>query len=51
MRLPFESEEARQLNREIFETVYFGALEGSCELAAEIGAVSSPRNTPLHTVT
>ena len=26
MRYPFESEEARQLNIEIFETIYFAAL-------------------------
>jgi len=33
MRLPFDSDEARQLNKEIFETLYFGALEASMELA------------------
>jgi ribonucleoside-diphosphate reductase alpha chain len=33
MRLAFESEEARQLNREIFETLYFGVMTGSNELA------------------
>ena len=30
----FLSEEARQINRDIFETIYHGALEASCELAA-----------------
>jgi len=30
----FLSEEARQINRDIFETIYHGALESSCELAA-----------------
>eukprot|EP00002_Diphylleia_rotans_P030236 TRINITY_DN61_c0_g2_i7.p1 TRINITY_DN61_c0_g2~~TRINITY_DN61_c0_g2_i7.p1 ORF type:complete len:568 (+),score=99.90 TRINITY_DN61_c0_g2_i7:50-1753(+) len=30
---PFESEEARVLNRDIFETIYFGALTASVELA------------------
>jgi ribonucleotide reductase alpha subunit len=29
----FLSEEARELNRHIFETIYHGALEASCELA------------------
>lgn len=33
MRMPFESEAARTLNREIFETIYYAALEASCELA------------------
>ena len=33
LRLPFESEEARLLNREIFETLYFGAMTASKDLA------------------
>jgi ribonucleoside-diphosphate reductase alpha subunit len=33
LRLPFESEEARALNREIFEHIYFAAVEASCDLA------------------
>eukprot|EP00967_Tisochrysis_lutea_P041546 scaffold49917_cov41-Tisochrysis_lutea.AAC.2 len=32
-RLPFDSEGARALNRDIFETIYFAALDASCELA------------------
>ncbi|RDX47464.1 alpha subunit of ribonucleoside-diphosphate reductase [Lentinus brumalis] len=36
--LPFHSNGARQLNREIFETIYHAAYETSCELAAEHGA-------------
>ncbi len=31
--MPFESEEARQLNKDVFETIYFGAMEASMELA------------------
>merc|ERR1719473_1364161 len=38
MRLPFESEAARQLNTDIFETLYFAACEASCELAECDGA-------------
>ena len=34
LRMPFESHEARILNREIFETIYHGALEASMEMAA-----------------
>jgi ribonucleoside-diphosphate reductase subunit M1 len=37
MRFPFESEEAHNLNKEIFETIYFGALEASMELSKERG--------------
>jgi len=33
----FLSEEARQINRDIFETIYHGALESSCELAVAEG--------------
>lgn len=36
--LPFDSPEAQQLNKEIFETIYFAGLETSCELAAKDGA-------------
>lgn len=32
MRFPFESEEAAKLNRDIFETIYFGAVEASVEV-------------------
>ena len=33
MRLPFDSEEARVLNKKIFETIYHGAVEESMEIA------------------
>ena len=36
LKLPFESDEARVLNREIMETVYFAALETSMELARQL---------------
>ena len=35
LRIPFESEEARSLNRHIFETIYHAALETSIELSIE----------------
>nr|WP_315028597.1 ribonucleoside-diphosphate reductase subunit alpha [uncultured Chryseobacterium sp.] len=47
LRLPFESEEARLLNRDIFETVYFAAMEASMELAKEYGAYESFKGSPL----
>merc|ERR1712228_751429 len=37
LRLPFESEAAKKLNEDIFETIYFAACEASCELAAQDG--------------
>jgi len=33
MRYPFESDEAKQLNKDIFETIYHAAVEASMELA------------------
>lgn len=45
--LPFESEEARALNVDIFETIYFGALEASMELAAELGPYASYQGSPV----
>ena len=33
LKLPFDSQEARELNREIFEHIYFAAVESSAELA------------------
>ncbi|XP_012218821.1 ribonucleoside-diphosphate reductase large subunit-like [Linepithema humile] len=37
MRYPFDSKEAKELNIKIFETLYFGALEASFELAEKKG--------------
>lgn len=47
MRLPFESAAAMQLNKDIFETIYFGALEASCELAERLGAYSTYAGSPI----
>jgi ribonucleoside-diphosphate reductase alpha subunit len=34
LKLPFHSDEAKEINRNIFETIYHGALEQSCIMAA-----------------
>jgi ribonucleoside-diphosphate reductase subunit M1 len=47
MRYPFESPEAVQLNKRIFETIYHGALEASCELAAELGPYETYEGSPI----
>lgn len=47
MRFPFDSEEARLLNKQIFETIYYGALEASCELAAEHGPYETYEGSPV----
>jgi len=46
MRLPFESDAARQLNEDIFETIYFAACEASCELAEKLGAYETYEGSP-----
>ncbi|KAI6206570.1 hypothetical protein M3Y94_00927900 [Aphelenchoides besseyi] len=46
MRYPFTSPEARQLNKQIFETIYFGALEASCELAEKLGPYKTYKGSP-----
>ena len=33
LKMPFDSEEAKKLNNDIFETIYFGAMETSLEIA------------------
>lgn len=38
MRYPFESLEAAELNKDIFETIYFAACSTSCALAEVHGA-------------
>lgn len=47
MRFPFDSEEAQKLNRDIFETIYFAAMETSMELAIEEGPYSSYEGSPV----
>jgi len=47
MRLPFESEEACMLNKQIFETIYYGALEASCELAEKLGPYETYPGCPV----
>merc|ERR1712050_729228 len=46
MRFPFESEGARKLNKDIFETIYFAALEMSCDLAVLEGPYESFEGSP-----
>jgi ribonucleoside-diphosphate reductase alpha chain len=46
MRLPFESEEANNLNRQIMETIYYNALYESCDLSVKYGPYSSFEGSP-----
>jgi ribonucleoside-diphosphate reductase alpha chain len=46
LRMAFDSDEARQLNRDIFETIYYAACEASCELAEKHGAYETFAGSP-----
>jgi len=47
LRMPFESDEAKQLNKEIFETIYFAAMTASKDLAIKDGAYETFQGSPL----
>jgi len=47
MRYPFESEEARALNREIFETMYYAAMTASKDLAKAEGPYETFAGSPV----
>lgn len=47
LRLPFEHELAKILNRDIFETIYFAAMTASKDLAIEQGAYETFKGSPL----
>jgi ribonucleoside-diphosphate reductase alpha chain len=44
---PFDSDAARQINKDIFETIYFAAMEASMELAKEEGTYESYEGSPV----
>lgn len=47
LRMPYDSEKARLLNVQIFETLYYGALEASSEIAEKDGPYSTYEGSPL----
>ena len=47
MGLPFESEEARALNREVFETIYYASMTASKDLAKVEGPYESFQGSPV----
>ncbi|MDF3027977.1 MAG: ribonucleoside-diphosphate reductase, alpha subunit [Fluviicola sp.] len=47
MRYPFESEEAKALNREIFETIYYAAMTASKDLAITEGPYETYAGSPV----
>jgi len=47
MRYPFDSPEAKQLNKEIFETIYYAALTASKDLSKVDGAYETYEGSPI----
>ena len=47
LRLPFTSQEAKDLNQEIFETLYFAAVTASMEEAEKDGPYSTYKGSPM----
>jgi ribonucleoside-diphosphate reductase alpha chain len=47
LRMPFTSDEAKKLNQEIFETLYFAAVTASMEMAKEEGPYSTFEGSPI----
>ena len=47
LRLPFTSDEAKKLNQDIFETIYFAAITASMEEAKKDGTYESYKGSPI----
>ncbi|MBJ2173990.1 ribonucleoside-diphosphate reductase subunit alpha [Aureibaculum sp. A20] len=47
LRMPFTSDEAKQLNQDIFETLYFAAVTSSMEIAKAKGPYSTFKGSPM----
>ena len=46
LKIPFDSDKAKELNKNIFEAIYFGACTASCELAKELGPYETYEGSP-----
>ncbi|HLV43280.1 MAG TPA: ribonucleoside-diphosphate reductase subunit alpha, partial [Brumimicrobium sp.] len=47
LRMPFDSPEAKQLNKEIFETIYYASMTASKDLAKAEGPYESWKGSPI----
>jgi ribonucleoside-diphosphate reductase alpha chain len=45
--LPYEADEAKALNKEIFETIYYASIKASCDLAKIEGAYATYEGSPI----
>jgi ribonucleoside-diphosphate reductase alpha chain len=45
--IPYDSTEAKSLNKQIFETIYFASMRASCDLAKESGHYPTYKGSPI----
>jgi ribonucleoside-diphosphate reductase alpha chain len=45
--IPYDSDEAKQINRDIFETIYYAAMRASCDMAKKDGAYATYEGSPV----
>ena len=45
--ISYESDEAKQINRDIFETIYYASMRASCDLAKKDGAYATYEGSPI----
>jgi len=45
--LAYDSDEAKQLNKEIFETIHYATMKASCDLAKEQGPYTTYKGSPI----
>jgi len=46
----YDSEQAKHLNKEIFETIYYASIKASCDLAKVDGAYTTYEGSPMSEV-
>jgi ribonucleoside-diphosphate reductase alpha chain len=47
MGISYDSEEAKGINKEIFETIYYASIKASCDLAKEQGTYATYKGSPI----
>jgi ribonucleoside-diphosphate reductase alpha chain len=47
MGIGYDSQEAKNINKQIFETIYYAAMRASCDLAKEFGHYATYQGSPL----
>lgn len=47
MGLAYDADESKNINRQIFETIYFASMRASCDLAKEEGTYTTYKGSPI----